>query len=693
MKAAILAALVLASALAAQIPITITNPTGVPRQGEWVSFTVPDKAVPPGGTVKPYGWTWIAGDKAGARGRLVHIRTGKVDPFATMNGELLGPVDMPEGSDSMPKPAEYIPPTLLEEDAGASPIPGLEIGLPGGPVTWRPASLEVVEQGPARTVFRGRGRIQGTSFVATIWLYVYAASRVVPFELWLVNSDPRTTELVQEVQSIALTSVHGVFPAVDLLRARGGGSAAAAPGGIRIPLHPATWFGNGQGAAWTGRLIFWQRARGEELLTLRAATEGPLLGMAQPSAWAGSWGPWGLVPKIHPATFARARGRTDVVDLARRFFAARGFRGTLWANGFRSYGLANVPSSTGDQQGFGMTKLAPALSPPEGNAFHLLEILPAVLRDAGRGSFFHEADGSPLKLELHPDWWTWGLVTHWHPGVSSDRLGKLAWAKDSQNVLAVKDFAHASSNSLAGWTVLTGSHLGRAICSAEITAGSRFSENTGMGETRAWGRTPLAMIWDYLATGDERVRTVFLERLWKHRRWAGYLEEHKGHQVAPLGWSNGDGRWWAGKLPFWMPWQEGLAIPGIDAGLELLPNATVEAALLEICRSFIAHGWKRVPAEGGGLWWTFWVVEWKKDGTPITDLEYLSTEHARPGDGGIYEWAWPGVIVARRRLAASGKFPDLVKKADEILAEHEARRLSNPPRPAFDRASEWETVK
>ena len=81
------------------------------------------------------------------------------------------------------------------------------------------------------------------------------------------------------------------------------------------------------------------------------------------------------------------------------------------------------------------------------------------IRDRCRPVHFYETDASPVDPANHPDWVVWNGRTHWHGDVSKDRLGKpVPEPRSEAHGWTGKDRQHWSSNYLAAYALLTGSH-------------------------------------------------------------------------------------------------------------------------------------------------------------------------------------------------------------------------------------------
>ena len=696
----LLALLLLSVNLFAQLPVTIFNPSP-PRTEGWVSFTVPDSTIPKAGTLMMYPdlWPVYIGEKVGPNARLVHIKTGKMKSLERKFG-LIKNIKQTEDKPSV-KAEDVLKVAkldALDQVKEFNPFPTVVVKLDLKTYTWTPTNLKVVESSLGRSVFHSYGRINGTMFVVNMWFYVYPQHRTVPFELLITNSDPRSETQTQHVDEIGMLIADGIYPVVDFLKSRGGSNPVAEEGNVYVKLHGSTWFGDSQSAAWNGRLLLWVGASPADVGYLVPDLTAPLVGMAM--NWKGHWGPWGEIPDLHPKEMDQERGDVAAKRNYSRFLEDLTKVGSVWSSPLYYYGTSDKPSSTGAQQGFGATKFAPLFGPLLGNPAHIFEVMPSVLKDLGRQGKYYEIDGTQIDLEKHPKWKTWGCITHWHPNISEDRLGKKPWDPSPANVLMAKDWAHMSSNILAGYAVLTGSHMARHGCRSELLC--LVANHGSLGETRAYGRAVHSAVWDFLATGDP-LFSKFFDHISTGKNswiWESYTQKNKlSKEVAPLATPMKHGSWWQGKYDFWMPWQESLVIYGLDAYLKQNNSPAVEAVLESVCRNWVKWGWWKY----GDGYHTFWVLRFPDENkpydVPISKQAYDSkdAEYVRLGDGGITNrWSWGSLIIARRHLLRMRE-QALVEKVDGILTDLNNRRLAkNPPfyRPiGFDVESEWKAVK
>ena len=683
--------------------LTIQNTSRHPRRGDWVTIPIPTREDI--GVLSCRSCPVVGGLRLSPEVQLAHVHVGPLGPLEGFTSRLED-FDHPDpdcltvkegASDAYDANNWVLQPGHVRsgEPAPTAELPGelprLDFLVGDRRVSWTPDPY-VMRRDAAHTVWRASHRIPGTSFVAIAWFYAYFAWRVVPFELVVCNSDPRTTRRVGRVRGVELVAPGTCFPSIDFLTARGG-TREYVNVDLRTRLTGDTWFGDGQAAAWSGRLVYWGRSRTSDLKSLVAAVDGPVVGMATPADWRGAWGPWGQVPDLHPG--ARPpdgspvrTGWAGAIELGVEFLRTLGLAGTVWESAAADrYGLAADPHRSGDQQDFGITKLAPAMAVDGGNPFHLFELGPSILKEAGRPIHYLEVDGELVEPVDHPDWRTWNAQTHYHPMVSHDQLGKVPWSGNPTNTLATKDWGHFSSNNLAGWTQLTGSELGVWLLEAELATIEAFHE---LGEARGYGRVLLAVAWAWTVRTKFRPGILrFAKRLAQLDAWNVPLPvKDLEFSVAPFEVREKEPKHYAGESRFWMPWQEALLIAGLDALLNVAAGdmETADVDRLRSARTWITANWLRWGlAEGeDGKLWSFWTVRYDS----ATPVDYASGKDAVPIDGNAFLWGWPAAAIADRLFRHQDN--ELGERARRLVGELEQHRQGRPAsRFGFDQGGEW----
>lgn len=521
------------------------------------------------------------------------------------------------------------------------------------------------------------GRFPGTMCVWHL-LVPLTPGPHLEWELFVGNCDMTTHELIQQIQNVRLEVVRPYAVVVDYAIARGGEM-------VDHLLGEETWLRHGQGLAWKGRFI--------NLAEFKApgAAHGPVTAISL--EWSSAWGPFGTLPWAHPELDTAASAAALALKFYRQIDTPGGPM-RLW-----DYGLARTPSQAGDQQDFGTTKLAPLFGHLPGNPFHLYELGPSILQEASRPSYFFEPNASPLNPHRHPNWWTWGLTTHYDARISPDRLGKIENPGIPPNQFWPKDFAHLSSLNLAGYAIATGSPLARFLCRHEVTAAVRFDRGFGLGQERAFGRWAQTMAWHYLATGDERMFPAF-EDVLRDSAWEELDEAiAKGWDVKVFGHDR-DARYLGGKYEHWNPWHQGLLIQGIYALLSTFQTddevfALAMRRIKALAETHIRYGWQRLD----GRWWVAYAVRWKENGEPLTQEEMDDPGQWAPSYGTAFNhWCWPAVKAALKLFENDGSTDSEFGISGMDLVLEKARAIDHwlhdewataDPVGLRDRAVEW----
>ena len=416
----------------------ITNPSPLHRFKSWTTFVIPDKfnlQETDQIECSEHGWIAHVGAKTGLNDRYIHVNVLDMDPAEEViasvwkkeegDVETVGIVD----NTFLPVPGEIK--ELSERTPNRDPIPLMKFTVNGKEILWRPDIWEIKEHSFTRTVYEAFGRVPGTMFVGRWWFYIYPNSRTVPVAFHMANSDPTKTDYMQDLDGLELITLDTIVPTIDSGRRLGFGDPFTNKDDetirltlINDPVHQEeVQFADGQGFGFVGRLlIFDEHTDGLEFLELEAARHAPVVSELLPKYWKGSWGPWGEIPTLHSKedTPARGHGFEAMLNLYKRFIGRAGRKGKFWD--IPEYGSNRKPSDTGDQQDFGVTKLAPALAPEKGNPFHLLELIPSVLFEAIRpGTYLYEENGSPFDPDKHPRFKSWGLVNHYNWNNLGDR--------------------------------------------------------------------------------------------------------------------------------------------------------------------------------------------------------------------------------------------------------------------------------
>ncbi len=585
---------------------------------------------------------------------------------------------------------------------GAGPaLPEVELTMPAGKIEFvarvagqtvraEPVVVEQLEHNAMRRVELRRARLGDTGLVVELRVTAAREQPHAYIDFGVFFSDPRTPamqlaveELAVETDGIALFCYHSAALAMrQELNARGS----------RVVLLRDTVLGDGQGLRRTGALVPPLAADGSRSDdTKKAASQAPLLGAADWSS-CGAFGAFGVVPALPP--WLQGNGlREHLAFRHRAFVSSRNddpfARGPL--------GLAKDASQTGDQYDFGVVKLSVVAA--SGLPSLLFEAEASVLQEACRPVHFFEADGSPVEPGKHPQWIVWSGRTHWHDGVSPDRLGKPVPAPRFQtHGWTGKDRQHWSSNHLGAFALLTGSHWARAELANEARlylSGQTVDpakSTSGSGAPRGAGRTLLAASWIYLATGDAKLLERINQRIDQVHLpgWPG--RDQPLARVRPFAVNKPDPRLLAGKCSYWNPWQDALAAVGFGAAYKITGNENARLLAEQLALNVVLHGWRVDDSRC----MVALAMRWH-DGDPISADKFDDPDEVEwPKSSGFAEWALPAVEIARVAAMAKGDRV-IVERATEIQRRLRAGRrrpgMGAPEFGGMDRLGEWDAVR
>lgn len=579
----------------------------------------------------------------------------------------------------------------------ALPEARLEFVVTQGDVTTRVELLPVaeLESNALRRVQLRRARLGTTGLVGELIVTAWRDQPQAAVDVAVFFSDPGTPLLALAVDEVAVESRGMAL--VLRFPGRLGVDQRTTEYGSRTVLLQHQQIGDGQGIRRAGALVPPRRGAdgGDVDATSAASCIAPLLGA---TSWqdSGAFGAFGFVPEMPPWLHGSAL-RAHFAKRHRAFVDSERPGGDPFAVGH--HGLDRMAGQTGDQGDFGTVKLSTVAA--SGLPSFLLEVEASLLQEACRPVHFFEADAVPVEPADHPQWVVWSGRTHWHTGVSPDRLGKNEPQPPFDNHgWTGKDREHWSSNYLGAFAQLTGSHWARLELANEVrlylagqTTDPRLT-TSGSGAARGAGRTELAAAWMWLATGDERLRQRIGERLdlVYHPQWAG--RELGADRVRTMAVCRPDDRLLQGKYPYWNPWQDALAAVGFGAAFQVTGNPRARELAEELALNVVRHGWLLTETEcevGIAMRW--------QDGVP------LSEEQRSSGDPTVLHWAygtayseWSVAACEIARVAALARGDEaLAARAAAIQQRLRSRRRQPPLGPwdfgGIDRLTEWDAVR
>lgn len=555
-----------------------------------------------------------------------------------------------------------------------------------------PVRVRDLEVNSMRRVELRRARIGKSGLVAELIVTAWRDERHADVSVAVFFSDPTKKAMQVHVDEVAVEcrNMGLVLRHANLLGVR----QTLMPYGSRTVLLSGRAIGDGQGLRRVGVAVpplDGNRATDD---TLRAAAIAPLLAS---TSWqgTGAFGPFGVVPAPPPWLNG---------DKLRMYFARRHQVFVRRQQpggdpfGVGPHGLQRMAGQTGDQADFGVCKLSEVAW--SGLPSMLLEVEASIVQEACRPVHYFETDASPVDSANHPDWIVWSGRTHWHGGVSKDRLGKpVPEPPYEAHGWTGKDRQHWSSNYLSAYALLTGAHWARLELENEArlylagqTLDPKFT-TSNCGAPRGAGRVALAASWNLCATDNERLRERMEQRMDRiyFQQWTG--RKMPAGKVRPMAVSGPDDRLLRGKHAFWNPWQDAIAAVGFAAQHRMTGNQNARTLAEALATNAVRHGWL-VDARGNEV---AMAMRWL-DGEPFTKKQWASRDDTlvQWSFGTAFsEWSIAAVEIARVVAKRDGD-EELETRARTIQTA--MRRARRPPATEYpylsglDRFGEWDAV-
>lgn len=607
----------------------------------------------------------VTGRKWGNVGYQLYTWVEMMTPFQEIRGEFQ---DLPHDRKRTDRPLSIV-----------GEVPWIQIRFNG---KRYPTSGDwvIAEHNDACTRATLTYRIPDSMLVVDIDLCRWAISNIWDFWVCVTNSDPRTPVMQQYISDLSL---HFRYDALANIFGAAGRGARFVPQSAEergyFQLMRNDYLGDKQMLVFSGK--FGSVSDVRNAATLAAELQGPSYGILED--WNGKWGPWGVIPPLHPkltnprAQFYR-RDWTDFIHWANR-------EGSVFDRA--AYGTNKRAADTGDQDDFGVSKGGPALSPLG------KDTLPAwiyCLSIGTQATGMHcentrEVDGSWFRAEKHPDVKSWGFTLHYDTNQSPGRLGKPG--PGAHYGWFAQDFAHASRLHQAAACALGGidwmqRNLRGCIEWIKARRGDYFEEE------RAEGRVPLVGAYAHWVTGDDSIVEYFNTH-WTEAYYKRLFDmEAAGQPVALFaGPSTFHDQRTHVKGPEWSPWHQGLHIAGADGMNQYAKNPFCMRALKLLTKTHVMYGWFWHKASK--QWVVGSAIHYKPDHQPLTEDEYQDATLAAPHWGTDYPWWCAAAVIIAKRYHAND--PSIVARCDAILAQLKRWRADSEP--SFDRAAEWIAVK
>lgn len=531
----------------------------------------------------------------------------------------------------------------------------------------QPGSIKLVETSPAHQRWHLSYSIDAIGMRVEWWadvLHEDPVAHVWGSIVWSHRADPRK---VRTVEFFALRS--GEYVALDFAKALGvQPSLQLADGGWLTILNSASvQLQDGAGITFSGRMLTTPEdgATSLEIDNLRAAEHGPILGVSHD--WNGH--------------FLANRSTADLSAVV------HGNDTALWLDaleqpvgwtGRRLFGAGPSPRATGAQEDFGAVKGSRAVSFYDPRAIRLLQF--AAQAEILRGGHHYEDDGTLLQAVNHPNWCTWDMQTHWHAGVSPDRLGKTTASGGSGTGWELYDDQHRTANNLAAYLALSDDPYAQRLVEHWATldeAAYRVKfPSYGVDAARAQGRTAqaLAQLASTVDNGTAgrllRVLALRLAPITANRD----LDDAAG-PVKVLAWGEPDPRKNVrkpdGTLGPWVSlWEHALALIGLRIALNVAPAPALERTVHVIAETLARFGCFAAP--NSTEWWTVDDMLWNGGNAPdgFGTPGHPSMVAGRDVSG-TRSWVLAGLRVAHDVL---GTNHPLASKLAAYLSDHRANR-------------------
>lgn len=550
-------------------------------------------------------------------------------------------------------------------------------------------SVDLIDKSSVHERWRSVRRIPSLGVHFVWWADVLHGDPVMPVwgkMVWSHRADPSPAKTFQYVAVRA-----GEVIAFDFTKAHGISDPIFDPktGWTRVMnLQPVT-LQDGAALPFSGSMLsFTNRtvagmpehpgALDPDLANLYAAIEGPIVGVSH--NWGGKWLANENVPQAES-------GALPAPSTSWALFLERIKEFGGWAK-VREMGSGLIPGATGDQEDFGATKGTEAVT--QFDPRWIYRALYSMQVDALRGFNHYEDNGEPLRAANHPNWWTWSFGTHWHTGVSTDRLGKVSSPLSLGTGYGGWDDQHRTHNNLAALIALTDDPLleDQVRFMAEVDRAAYAVRATFLDAARAQGRTAgaLAQLISVLGEADaENLTGVMLHRLvavnanptlsvpgpMKVLAWG--MPDNRKNVFLP----NGErGRWVS-------LWEHGLAMVGLYTAWKLTKTVALTGTLRKVAETLAEFA----CFENGGTWWTIGDILWNDGEAPPQGIAPGSTAIvAEPGIGGVLGWAFAGVLAAREIL---GPTHPRATKLNAYVASVTGGQLAGDRR----QAEWWATVR
>lgn len=659
---------------------TLANISPLPRR-HWGVLTLPTALAAGLGTEA----TFVAND--GRRWRAVRGSTKGCRTVYRVRAQLAGS-ELVTGqlvAEPHPEAAAFAPHRWVSDDVNEL-LPKLGVRVLDGLGhrdywTTDTLALELIEQSPAHQRWRLLQRIPELGVYFEWWgdiLHDDPVLHVFGKMVWSHRADSRPNRVFQFVAVRA-----GELIVLDYTKRHGGGDPMAMANGewMSVLNREPVNLQDGAGLPFSGAMLAFisnsfgtptDPAQGDaDLANLNAAARGPVLGVSH--EWEGHFMANKNVPRFRTA---KPRDNIGWQGFLQRLLDFAGWTAA------REFGSNLQPGGTGDQEDFGATKGTEAVTQFDPRFVYRLRY--SVQAEILRGIQHYEDSGNPLRAQDHPNWVTWSGVTHWHPNVSTDRLGKTSSAIAVGTGFVPHDDQHRSHNNLAAYIALSddpfADDLVRHLATVDEAAYRVKHPTFGVDAARAQGRVAQALA-QLASVVDEPTAARLLAVA--NARLAPINTNPTLNVPGPmkvLSWGMPDNRKQVfnpdGSLGRWVSlWEHGLAMVGLYVNWKHTKHPALLQTLRTVAETMARFGcFLHEPAGQPPQWWTVGDILWTDGAAPAAGVVAGSTAIvAAPGAGDVLSWAFAGLLVAREVLGPSHELaPKLAAYTNAITGQLES---------------------
>lgn len=639
----------------------VENLSPLPRRC-WVTVTLPRQkaaALPVECTfVLPDGRRWRA-----VRGRSAGCRTVYRVRCHMNGGERLdGRITAEAHPDAAPMRWH---PWISDDVAELVPVAGMANVAGGATIHWAevvPGSLRLIDHSPAHQRWTVRQRLPMAGLHVVFWVDIVhddPVAQVWGKVVWSDRGDPapyRTFPqlLVRCGEGVAwdFATRNGISPAVpvgrDWIASLARDLTLKDGSGIALSGSMLAFVSNPEAPVVPG-------TAGEIELSVQdlyAAARGPALGLCR--EWGGEWLAARNLPRLSEHGASLLAG--EEASWWQQFEAAQAVPAGWHAD--RPVGMTRTPGQAGYQSDFGATKGSHAVVLHRPRSIYLMRYAAHV--EVLRGHNHYEADGRMMTAEARPQWVSWSRTTHWHPGVSTDRLGKLPAGVPQPWEHVGLDDEHCSMNYLAAYAALSDDPLIddqiRHVLEIDRASYRMRFPNNGAGATRAQGRT--AGTWAQLmVVCEDDVAPAFADLL--ARRITQTNASPSLRVDGPMrvaSWGAPDNRKpffdEQGNLGPWASmWEHGLFLVGFYKAMKAANLTTVPESVRIVAETMAEFA---LFQDDAGHWRTVTDLLWSDGAPPFSGMRHPSQQVGSvPGVGDVGIWTFAGLLVARKILLPS----------------------------------------